>query len=41
MTSGVSHSVPEKRALAVAKSEKPKWDTQKEPFQTFKRRVMI
>ena len=25
----------------VTKSEKPKWDTQKEPFHTFKRRVMI
>ena len=41
MTSGVSHSVPEKKALAVAKPEKPKWDTQKEPFHTFERRVMI
>ena len=41
MTSGFSHSVPEKKALAVAKYEKPKWDTQKEPFHTFKRRVMI
>ena len=41
MTSGVSHSVPEKKAFAVAKSEKPRWDTQKEPFHTFKRCVMI
>ena len=41
MTGGVSHSVPEKKALAVAKSEKSKWDTQKESFHTFKRRVMI
>ena len=41
MTSGVSRNVPEKIALAVAKSEKPKWDTQKEPFHTFKRRVLI
>ena len=40
-TSGVSHNVPEKKALAVAKSEKHKWYTQKEPFHTFKRRVMI
>ena len=37
----VSHNVPEKKALAVAKYEKPKWDTKKEPFHTFKRRVMI
>ena len=35
MTVGVSHSAAEKKALAVAKSEKPKWDTQKEPFHTF------
>ena len=41
MSSGVSWNVPEKKALANAKSEKPKWDTQKEPFHTFKRRVMI
>ena len=41
MSSGVSRIVPEKKALAVARSEKPKWDTQKEPFHTFKRRVMI
>ena len=33
---GVTGSTPEKKALAVAKSDKPKWDTQKEPFQTFK-----
>ena len=41
MTSGVSHTVPEKKALAIAKSEKPKWDTQKRHFHTFKRRIMI
>ena len=41
MSNGVSRNVPEKKALAVAKSEKAKWDTQKEPFHTFKRRVMI
>ena len=29
---GVTGNVPDKKALAVAKSEKPKWDTQKEPF---------
>ena len=38
---GVSRNVPEKKDLAVAKSEKPKWDTQKEPFPTFKCRVII
>ena len=41
MTSGVSRNVPEKKALAVATSERPKWDTQKEPFHIFKHRVMI
>ena len=38
---GVTRSVPEKKALALAKSDKPMWDTQKEPFHTFKRGVMI
>ena len=41
MSSGVSRNVPEKKALAVDKSKKPKWDTHKEPFHMFKRRVMI
>ena len=41
MTSCVLRNVPENKALAVAKSEKPKWDTQKDPFHTFKRRVTI
>ena len=41
MTGGASHNVSQRMALAVAKSEKPKWDTQKEPFHTLKRRVMI
>ena len=41
MSSGVSRNVPEKKALAVAKYEKPKWDTQKEPFHTLNRPVMI
>ena len=41
MTSCVSLNVPEKKALAVAKSEKPRWGTQKKPFHTFKCRVMI
>ena len=41
MSSGVSRNVSEKKALAVAKSEKPKWDIQKEPFHTFKHRDMI
>ena len=36
---GVTGSFPEN--LAVAKSDKLKWDTQKELFHTFKRRVMI
>ena len=41
MTGGASHNVSQRKALAVAKSEKPKWDTQKEPFHRCKRRVMI
>ena len=41
MTGGASHNVTQRKALPVAKSEKSKWDTQKEPFHTFKRRVMI
>ena len=41
MTGGASHDVSQRKALAVVKSEKPKWDTQKDPFHTFKRRVMI
>ena len=38
---GVTRNVPAKKALVVAKSEKPKWDIQKEPFHTCKRRVTI
>ena len=41
ISGGASHNVSERKALAVAKSEKPKWDTEKEHFHTFKRRVMI
>ena len=41
ISGGVSRNVPEKKALAFAKSEKPRWDTQIEPFHTFERRVMI
>ena len=41
MAGGASHNVSQRKALAVAKSKKPKWDTQKEPFHTFKRHVMI
>ena len=41
MTDGASHNVSQRKALTVAKSEKPKWHTQKEPYHTFKRRVMV
>ena len=37
----VIRNVPEKKALAVVQSEKPNWNTQKEPFHTFKRRVIM
>ena len=31
MTGGASHNISQSKALAVAKCEKLKWDTQKEP----------
>ena len=34
-------SVTGGKAAAIAKSDKPKWDVETEPFHTFKRRVMI
>ena len=41
MTGNASQNVSPRKALAVVKFEKPMWDTQNEPFHTFKRHVMI